>query len=229
MRRRVGNVRRQHHRIEHQHGAGDAGHAAGHHQEQFAARELCEIRLDEQRRFHHAEKDVRRSRQPDRAADLQRPLEHPREAAHDRRQDAPVEQQRRQHAHDEDQRQRLERQHEIRAGGFHIEGQGTAADIAEHERRARACRVGDRADAVIDERERFCGVGNLQQHDGRDQGHEQADDRLLPRHRRALLADRKRDRQQRKNSKRRLKLQHAPPSSSSTKAGARRWPGQARP
>ncbi len=35
----VGNGGAQDGRIEHEHGAGDAGHAAGHHHEQFAARE----------------------------------------------------------------------------------------------------------------------------------------------------------------------------------------------
>ena len=61
--------------VEHEHGAGDAGHAAGHHHEQFAARELGEIRPDEQRRFHHAEEDIGRGRQADRAADAERALE----------------------------------------------------------------------------------------------------------------------------------------------------------
>ena len=88
----IGDHRVQYGGVEHQHGAGDAGHAAGHHHEQLAAGEPAEIGLDEQRRLDHAEKDVGRGRQPDRAADADRAFEHHGEAAHDRRQDAPVEQ-----------------------------------------------------------------------------------------------------------------------------------------
>ena len=40
MTRGVGDRVAQELRVEHQHRAGDAGHAAGHHHEQFAAREL---------------------------------------------------------------------------------------------------------------------------------------------------------------------------------------------
>ena len=58
MRAGIGNERRQQGGVEHQHGAGDPGHAAGHHQKQFAARELRQIGPDEQRRLHHAEKDI---------------------------------------------------------------------------------------------------------------------------------------------------------------------------
>ena len=74
----IGNQRRQQRGVEHQHGAGDAGHAAGHHQEQFAARQLREIGPDEQRRFHHAEEDVGGGGEPDRAADAERALQQPR-------------------------------------------------------------------------------------------------------------------------------------------------------
>ena len=44
--------------VDHQHGAGDAGHAAGHHDEQLAAGEARQIGPDEQRRLDHAEEDV---------------------------------------------------------------------------------------------------------------------------------------------------------------------------
>ena len=132
MRRGVRDQRREERRVEHQHGAGDAGHAAGHHQKQFAAGELRQIGADEQGRLDHAEKDVRRRGQPHRAADAEGALQEPRHAAHDRRQHAPVEQQRRQNAHDQDDRQRLKRQDEIRAGRLEVEGQRAAAEIAEH-------------------------------------------------------------------------------------------------
>src|SRR5579871_4822629 len=51
----VGNDRRQNGGVEHEHGAGDAGHAAGHHHEHFAARQFGEIRPDEQRRLDLAD------------------------------------------------------------------------------------------------------------------------------------------------------------------------------
>jgi hypothetical protein len=73
------------HRVERQHRAGDAGHTAGHHHEQLAARQAREVRLDEQGGFDHADEDVGRGRQADSAADLHRALEGPGEAAHHRR------------------------------------------------------------------------------------------------------------------------------------------------
>ena len=111
-------------RVEHQHGAGDAGHAAGHHDEQFAARELREIGPDEQRRLDMADEDVGGGREPDRAADAERALERPGEAAHDRRQDAPVEQQRGQHAHHQHDRQRLNASTNSVPGDFSSNGSG---------------------------------------------------------------------------------------------------------
>ena len=154
MRRRVRDQRREEGRVEHQHGAGDAGHAAGHHQKQFAAGELRQIGADEQRRLDHAEKDVGRGGQPHRAADAERALQQPRHAAHDRRQHAPVEQQRRQNAHDQHDRQRLKRQDEIRARRLEIERQRAAAEIAEHEGGAGARGRRDRVDGVVDGAER---------------------------------------------------------------------------
>src|SRR5262252_2456202 len=89
-------------------------HAAGHHYEQLAAGEACQIRPDEQRRLDHAEKDVGRGREPDRAADLERALE-----------------QRGQHAHHQHDRQGLQRQHEFRPGHLELVGKLPAAEIAE--------------------------------------------------------------------------------------------------
>ena len=166
MRRGIGDQRRQQGGVEHQHGAGDAGHAAGHHQKQFAARQLRQIRPDEQRRFHHAEKDVGRGRQPDRAADAERALQQPRHAAHDRRQDAPVEQQRGQHAHDQHDRQRLKRQNEIGAGRLEVERQRAAAEIAEHEGGAGARGRRDRADGFVDDAEGVRDQRQFYQDDG---------------------------------------------------------------
>ena len=94
MRGRIGNDRSEDGCVKHQHAACDSGHSAGHHDEQLAAREACQVRPDEQRRLDHAEKDVGRGREPDRPADLERALEQPGKAVHERRQDAPMEQER---------------------------------------------------------------------------------------------------------------------------------------
>ena len=178
MRRGIGDQRRQQRGVEHQHGAGDPCHAAGHHQKQFAARQLCQIGPDEQGRFHHAEKDIGGGGKPDRAADPERALQQPRHAAHHRRQDTPVEQQRGQHAHDQHHRQRLERQDEIRAGRFQIERKRAAAEIAEHERCPGARGGRNRADRVVDGAERMGHQRKLDQHDGGEQGDGETDSGL---------------------------------------------------
>ena len=210
MRRRIRDQRRQQRGVEHQHGAGDAGHAAGHHQKQFAARQLRQIGADEQRRLDHAEKDVGGGREPDRAADAERALQQPRHAAHDRRQHAPVEQQRRQHAHDQNDRQRLKRQDEIRARRLEVERQRAAAEIAEHEGGAGARRRRDRVDGVVDGAERLCHRRQLDQHQRGDDGDGKADRHLPERDRAAVFAERPGDRQQRQHAERRLQLQHDP-------------------
>ena len=212
MRRRIRDQRREERGVEHQHGAGDAGHAAGHHQEQFAAGELRQIGADEQRRLDHAEKDIGRGRQADRAADAERALQQPCHAAHDRRQDTPVEQQRRQNAHDQHDRQRLKRQDEIRARRLEVERQRAAAEIAEHEGSAGARRRRDRVDGVVDRAERPCHRRQLEQHQRGDDGDGQANRHLPQRNRAAVLAERPCDRQQRQHAKRRLQLQHESPA-----------------
>jgi len=62
MRRRIGNDRPEQSRVDDQHGAGNAGHAAGHDDEQLAACQPRQIGPDEQRRLDHAEKDIGRGR-----------------------------------------------------------------------------------------------------------------------------------------------------------------------
>ena len=59
-------------RVEHHDRSRDARHAARHHDEKLAAGQTREIRPHQQRRFHHADEDVRRGGQPDRAADAHR-------------------------------------------------------------------------------------------------------------------------------------------------------------
>ena len=179
MRRRIRDQRREQRGIEHQYGAGDPRHAAGHHQKQFAPGELRQIRPDEQRRFHHAEEDVGGGRQAHCAADAERALQQPGHPAHDRRQHAPVEQQRGQDAHHEHDRQCLERQNEIGAGSPEIEWQRAAAEIAEHEGSAGTGGGGDGGDGVVDGAECFCHHGDPDQHQCGDEGGSEPD-RGLP-------------------------------------------------
>ncbi|MGX1165033.1 hypothetical protein AB7M16_001299 [Bradyrhizobium sp. USDA 372] len=214
MRGGVGDERGQQRRIEHQHGAGDAGHAAGHDQEQLAARHLCQIRPHEQRRLDHAEEDVGGGRETDRAADAERTLQQPGHAADDRWQHAPIEQQRRQHAHDQHDRQRLERQDEVRAGRLQVEGQGSAADIAEHEGGAGPRSRRDRADRVVDGTEGMGDDRQLQQHEGGDEGRGEADRSLAQRHGAPILRQREGDQQQCENAECRLQAQHGVPKPS---------------
>ena len=213
MRRRIRDQRREQGGVEHQHGAGDAGHAAGHDQKQFAARQLREIGPDEQRRFHHAEKDVGRRRQPDRAADAERALQQPRHAAHHRRQDFPVEQQRGQHAHDQHHRQRLKRQDEIRARRLEVERQRAAAEIAEHEGSAGAGSCGNSPDRVVDGAEGVRDQRQFCQRQRGDEGDGKADGSLPQRHRAAVLAECPGDAEQREHAERRLQLKHVSPES----------------
>ena len=147
----------------------------------------------------------------------------PRHAAHDRRQDAPVEQERRQHAHDQHDRQRLEREDEIGAGRLEVERQRAAAEIAEHEGAAGARGGRDGADGVIDGAEGRCDQRHLDQHQRGEDGDDEADRRLPERHCAAVLAKRPGDRQKRHHAERRLQLQHYPedPALSEYGSGAR--------
>ena len=147
---------------------------------------------------------------PDRAADAERAFQKPRHAAHDRRQHPPVEQQRGQHAHHQDDRQRLKRQDEIRTGRLEIEGQRAAAEIAEHEGGAGAGRGRNGVDGVVDGAEGAGHQRQLDQHQRGDERDRKSDRRLPPRHRAAVFAERPRHRQQRQHAERRLQLQHDP-------------------
>ncbi|MGY4311713.1 hypothetical protein ACVWW1_001016 [Bradyrhizobium sp. JR3.5] len=211
MRGRIGNQWRKKRCVEHQHGAGDPGHAAGHHQKQFAAGELRQIGADEERGFHHAEEDVGGGGKPDRAADTERAFQHPGHAAHDRRQHAPIEQQRRQHAHDKHDRQRLEGEDEIRTRHLGIERRRAAADIAEHKGGAGACRGRDGADGIVDRAEGLRHQRHLDQHQRGDDRDDEPDRRLPQRHLQAILAQRPGDHEQRHHAERRLQLQHHAP------------------
>src|SRR4051794_3658451 len=82
-------------------GAGAPTHAPGHHKKHRGWGGLPQIRREERRRFAHAKKDMGGGGKPPPPADPKRAFQQPRYAAHHRRQNAPIEQQRRQYAHDE--------------------------------------------------------------------------------------------------------------------------------
>ena len=195
-------------RIEHEHGAGDAGHAAGHDDEHFAARELRQIRPDEQRRLDLADENIGRRGQPGGAADVERLFQRPGKTAHDRRHDAPVEQQRRQHAHHQHHRQRLEAEDELRRRRLDVERRGAAADIAEHESGAGLGRVGDRIDRAIDPIERDLGLRHFEHQQSEREGDAKPGHHRPPRHRAAVLADRKGERENGEHAQRRLQVEH---------------------
>ena len=204
MRGGIGDHRRQQRGIERQHRAGDAGHAASHDQEQLAAGQLGEVGPDEQRRFHHAQEHIGSGRQPDRAADPKGAAEQPGQAAHDRRQDAPVEQQRGQHAHHQHDRQRLQGQDEGGIGIGDVERQRAAAEIAEHKACAGPGRAGDRPDRVVDHVKGMGHARQLEQHERGAKRRQHADRDLSERHRTTVFAERPRNHEQSENAERRL-------------------------
>jgi len=104
----VGHLRAENGCIEDHHRAGDIGHPAAHRDEHLAARELTEVGADQQRRLHHAQENIRRRADADGAADAQGFLEQPGKSPDHKRQDLPVEEERGEGAHDQDQGHGLE-------------------------------------------------------------------------------------------------------------------------
>ena len=205
---RAGNYRAEHGRIEHQHGAGDAGHAGRHHHEQFAARQLAEIGPDAKRRLDHAEEDIGGGGQPDRAADAKEALQHNAKAAHDRRQDAPIERERGEHAHHQHHRQGLQGEDEIGAWRLQFERQGSAAEIAENEGGAGTRRRRDTVDGVADHRKAGLELRNLEKQQGEHEGQGDPGRDLPKRHGAAVLAHCKGERQENKHADGRLEALH---------------------
>jgi hypothetical protein len=99
----------------------------------------------------------------------------------------------------------------IGTGGLAIERQRTAAEIAEHERRAGPRRRGNGVDRIVDGAERACHRRKLEQNERGEDNGRKPDRGLTERHRAAVLTERPRDRQQRQHAKRRLQLQHESP------------------
>ena len=185
----IGDGVGQDRRIKHEHCSRYSGHAAGHHHEHFRARQFCQIRPDEQRRLDLADENIGRRRQSHRAADVEGLFQHPRKAAHDRRHDAPIEQQRRQHAHHQDDGQRLKAENEGGSRLFDFEGQRPAADIAEHEGGAGPGRGGDGIHRVIDQPEHHLDLRHLEHDEREEEGDAKRNTGLPPIHRAAVLAD----------------------------------------
>lgn len=117
--------------IEHHDRAGDGRHAAGHESEQRRAGHAGQIGPDQQRRLGHADEDIGGGAQPQRSARAQGAAQQPGESAHQQRQDAPVKEQGRERADDQDQRQGAEGEHEAVMGIERLEGRGGPAEIAE--------------------------------------------------------------------------------------------------
>jgi hypothetical protein len=151
-----------------------------------------------------SEEDIGGRGKAHRAADAERALQQPGHAAHHRRQHPPVEQQRGQHAHDQHDGQRLERQNKIRAGHFRIERQRSPAEIAEHEGGAGARGRRNGADRVVDHAKGMAHERQFYQHDRGQDSYDQADRRLSQRYRAAVLAKCPGQRQQGDNTEPRL-------------------------
>ena len=112
--------------VEHKHRARDGGEADRHRHEEFGARQLFQIRPDEERRLHHADKGVCRRGETDGAADAQALLQEIAETARDPAEHPPVPQKRRERRHDEDERQGLEGEDETVLRGGRFKGRSAA-------------------------------------------------------------------------------------------------------
>ena len=106
-----------------------------------------------------------------------------------RRQNAPVEQQRGEHAHDKHDGERLKRQDEVRARRLEIKRQRAAAEIPEYERRARARGGRNRTDGVVDDAEPMGDERQFYQCHGGEKGDGEADGCLPQRDRAAIFTE----------------------------------------
>ena len=132
----AGNQTFEETRIQCHHGPGDARHAHCHRGEQGTAAHRLDVGADQQRRFDHAEKNIGSRRRAERTTDAQCALQRPTEAFDDFLQNAPMIEQSRQHAHEEDQRQGAKSQDEGIFRCDHPERRWTARNVAEHELQA---------------------------------------------------------------------------------------------
>ena len=208
----AGGVRdrsRQDRGVEHEHRAGDAGHAAGHDDEHFAPRELGQIGPDEQRRLDLADKNIGRRGEPGGAADVERLFQRPGKAAHDGRHDAPVEQQRRQHAHHQHHRQRLEAENELRRRRLDVERRRRRRRHSRTRRRCRRASASATAStARLIQSNAISVCGTLSISNASAKVTPSPVDHRPPRHRAAVLAERKGERENGEHAQRRLQVWH---------------------
>ena len=160
---------RRHVRVQNHDGARDGRHARGQHDEELRARQVFQIRTNDERRFDHAEEHARPGADSHRTANAEGMAQYPGKSADDGGQDSPVPRECDQHAEHDDLRQDTEPEdvHRVRVG--EIERRIAAAEKAEHERRARARGCLDRIDDVIGQQQRVAHRREAQQ---RDRQHE---------------------------------------------------------
>jgi hypothetical protein len=121
----------------------------------------------------------------------------------------PIEQQRRQDAHHQHHRQRLEGEDEFAARALYIEWRARAADVAEHERSTSLGRRCDYFDGAIDPVESDRRLWQLQHQERQAERHREPSEHRPPRHRPAILTHEPGQRDNGDDAKRRLQvLQH---------------------
>ncbi len=169
----AGDLRAEDGGIEDHDRAGDIGHAAAHRDEQFAAREPVEVGPDQQRRLHHAQENIGRRAESDGAPDAHGFLEQPGKGPDHERQDFPVEEKRREGAHDQDQRQRLEGKNKGRSGIGFRKGQLPASQIAEGEGCPRGRGIRENVDPLVEQDKKIPEEGDFEQ----DQRQRELDDK----------------------------------------------------
>ena len=185
----------RHHRAEdagvkHHHRARDTRHAAGHHNEQFATTHLLQVRANNQRCLHHTDKHIRRRGQTHCPAHAHGLFEKGGNATHDQRQHAPVEQQRRQRTHHQNQRQRAKGEYET--GGLWLLGKRrfAATQITKHERRTSQRGFFQRGKAFVEGKEKLFEQRHFQQQRRHHHHQNHTGDGDAPGHGTAIFADR---------------------------------------
>jgi hypothetical protein len=148
----------------------------GHDQKEVAARNLFQIGLDQQGRFHMAQEDIGRHPHPRGTAQAQGFAQHPGETPHHPGQDPPVKEQGREGADHQHHGQGLEGEYKGTAPGPDLEGQVAPAHIAKDEASARAGRRLQAGYQFVQDQEDMAEQRNFQQQQGdgelEDQGHE---------------------------------------------------------
>ena len=200
-------------RVDRQDGSGDARHTDRHGREQAGAAHGGEIGPHQQRRLHHADKDVGRRRRADRPGNAERPSQRPADSMHDARQHAPMVEQLGQRADHQDQRQRVKCEDE-RIGRLHrFEGRRRAGKIAEHQPHARAGRRLQRADQSRRPIEGDAHRADVEHDSGNQKLHAQSDRQEVYESARAdggpVLGDRPSNQRKHDKTGKALRLQHA--------------------